>query len=88
MSPAAPPHAIDAQETIAAIAALCGAGEAALVIISLSEGLSWCVSSADTARRAARTVAAGQDPVPLAVAVVAADGTLTEYAVAPLPGGG
>lgn len=88
MSPAAPPPAIDAQETIAAIAALCGAGEAALVIISLSEGLSWCVSSAGTAHRTARTVSAGQDPGTLAVAVVAADGTLTEYTPPPLAGGG
>jgi hypothetical protein len=77
----------DPREFTAAVAALCGPGEAALVMIYAADGLSYCVCSADGAHETARTAAAG-DPdlndgdVLLAVAVIGRDATLTEYPVA------
>jgi hypothetical protein len=74
-------------EFTAAVAALCGPGEAALAMIYAGDGLSYCVSSEDGAHQIARMAAAG-DPmlndgdVLLEVAVISRDGTLTGYPVA------
>lgn len=65
-------------EAVAAIAALCQPGEAAVTMIAV-EGLSWCVASEATAHGTARTIAAEQDPDVLGLAVITAGGTLTEY---------
>ena len=74
------------QEFTAAIAALCGPGEAALLLITAGEGLSYCICSAEGAHETAASYSAdpGQvdDDVLLGVAVVTADGTLTEYPMA------
>ena len=70
------------QEAVSALAALCKPGEAAFTMITASEGLSWCAASSEGAHETARTVAADRDPDVLGVAVIAADGTLTEYPVA------
>lgn len=69
------------QEAVAGIAGLCQPGEAAFTLITASEGLSWCVASEAGAHGTARTVAAGGDPDVLGVAVITADGTVTEYEV-------
>jgi hypothetical protein len=69
------------QEAVAALAALCKPGEAAFTMITASEGLSWCVASEETAHSVARTTAGEGDPGVLGVAVITADGTLTEYEV-------
>jgi hypothetical protein len=68
---------------ISAIAALCKPDEAALVMITAIDGLSWCVTTAQNARDVAMNVAGGgvdfdPDDV-LAVAVVGPDETVTEY---------
>jgi hypothetical protein len=68
-----------AQEDVSAIAALCKPGEAAVTFITAGEGPSWCVASEETAHDTARNTAGGQDPAILAVAVITADGTVTEY---------
>ena len=78
--------AMTVPEFTAAVAALCGPGEAALTLIYATDGLSYCVSSAEGAHETARAVAAG-DPEPddsdvlLGVAVISRDGTLTEYPI-------
>ena len=65
----------------AAIAGLCKPGEAALVMITVSEGLSYCVGSEEGSHETARNVAADSDPDVLVVAVITADSTVTEYEV-------
>jgi hypothetical protein len=77
------PAAMTAQEFTAAVAALCKPGEAALILIDDAEGPSWCVASGETAHQTARTLAAEPDETLLGVAVVSADGALTEYYAAP-----
>ena len=76
-----------APDMIAAIAALCKPGEAALTLIDATEGPSWCVASTETAHQTARTLAADPDETLLGVAVIGADGTLTEYPVTRNPEG-
>lgn len=76
-----------APEFTAAVAALCGPGEAALIMIYATDGLSYCVSSEEGAHDTARAVTAGDwadaddSDVLLGVAVISQDGTLTEYEV-------
>lgn len=74
-----------APEFTAAVAGLCGPGEAALIMICAEDGLSYCISSEEGAHESARDVAAGEMPVAedvlLGVAVISGDGTLTEYEV-------
>ena len=69
----------------AAVAGLCGPGEAALVMICAEDGLSYCISSEEGAHESARAAAAGEVPVDedvlLGVAVISRDGTLTEYPI-------
>jgi len=70
----------------AAAAALCGPGEAALVMITTGEGLSYCVSPAQTAHEIARDTAAAGPALDdgetlLGVAVIGADAMLTEYPI-------
>lgn len=69
------------QEAVSALAALCKPGEAAFTMITASEGLSWCIASEETARSIAQATASDGDPDVLAVAVITADGTVTEYPV-------
>jgi len=75
-----------APEFTAAIAALCGHDEAAVVFITAAEGLSYCVASEATAHETAQDSADGGAVLDdgdrlLGVAVIAADGVLTEYPV-------
>lgn len=70
------------QEATAALAGLCKPGEAAFTMITASEGLSWCIASEPTAHDVAQTTADEGDPDVLGVAVITADGALTEYEVA------
>jgi hypothetical protein len=80
-----------APEFTAAVAALCGENEAAVVFVTRDEGLSYCVADEATAHLTAQGSAA--DPalddgdVLLGVAVIGADGKLTEYPVARNPEG-
>ena len=69
-------------EAVAAFAAQCRPGEAALVLITVSEGLSLAVASEQAAHSAARAAAEEDNPDLLAVAVIGADQTVTEYALA------
>jgi hypothetical protein len=78
--------AMFAPEFTSAVAALCGPGEAALVMIYAADGLSYCVSGEEGAHDTARSAAAGDpaldgDDTLLGVAVISRDETLTEYPV-------
>jgi len=75
-----------APEFVTAIAALCGEDEAAVVFITTTEGLSYCVASEATAHETAQDSADGEAVLDdgdrlLGVAVIGRDGTLTEYPV-------
>jgi hypothetical protein len=66
-------------------ASLCGPGEAAMVLVTRSEGPSYCVCSPEGAASTAASVAAGDDPElagdVTAVLTVDAGGHLTSYPV-------
>lgn len=80
-----------APEFTTAVAALCGENEAAVVFVTRDEGLSYCIASDATAHLTAEGSAAepalDDGDVLLGVAVIGADGTLTEYPVARNPEG-
>jgi hypothetical protein len=78
-----------AAEFIAAAAAKCKAGEAALVFITAVEGVSLCVCSEPGAREVAASSAADPGDAFLddgdtlvAVAVITPDATVTDYPIA------
>lgn len=75
-----------APEFISAVAALCGENEAAVVFITQSEGISYCVSDEAmahlTAQYSAAEPALDDGDILLGAAVIGRDGTLTEYPVA------
>ena len=71
--------AMTVTEAVSALAAMCKRGEAALTMITTDEGLSWCITSETTAHSVARSIAAEPDQNLLAVAVISADGKVTEY---------
>ena len=68
-------------EFVASVAALCKPGEAALVLVYAKDGLSFCISSADTSRSTAGHIEADDEDTLLGVAVITADGMLVEYPV-------
>lgn len=72
-------------EFIEAVTALCGPGEAAVAMVFTEDGLSYCVTSEESAHETARHTAAGDieldGDVLLGVAVISRDGTLTEYPI-------
>ena len=68
-------------EFIAPVAALCQPGEAALVMVYASDGLSFCIASEQTSRSTAGHVEADDEDTLLGVAVITSDGMLVEYPV-------
>lgn len=72
-------------EFAASVAALCKPGEAALVLVYASDGVSFCIASEHTSRSTARHIEPDGEDTLLGVAVITSDGTLVEYPVEGIP---